>query len=210
MGYDRPRSSLCLASVAALASGCLVLVALLGPAVAAPTPAPAAPPSPPVASLLVRTPPPGTPAELQTSSVPGRLASAATAVVRMASTVGHKVNAISNTRLDQLFVPKAERQAVLAASRADVVDGADGGAPAAGAGAAPAAVTPVPPLTPAAGDVGAAPKRDRAADGAAVGLVVIFTGLALGILAPIVRSMRARKDLLPVRAEELAGGEVMR
>lgn len=214
MRYVRPRSSLCLASVVALSSCCLLLVALLvallGPAVAAPAPAPAAPPSAFVPSVTVRTPPPGTPAEPRTPSVPGRLALAGTALVRMASTVGLKVIAISNTRLDQLFAPKAERLAVLAASRAGVVDGADGDAPAAGAGAAPAGATPVPPLMPTAFDVGAAPKRDRAADWAAVGLVVVFTGIVLGILGPIVRSIRVRKDLLPVQAEECAGGAVMR
>lgn len=128
-------------------------------------------------------------------------------MVRMASTVGHKVIVISNTRLDQLFVPKSERLPVLAASRAGVVDGADGGALATGAGGTPAGATPASPLTPAVVDVGDAPKRDRAADWAAVGLVVVFAGIALSILAPIVRSMEARKDLLPVRAE---GGPVLR
>lgn len=210
MRHGRLRSGLCLAKVAALTSCCLLSAALQGLAVAARAPAPAAPPSLPAASGMVQTLAPGTPVEPQASSVKGRLALTGIAMVRMASTVGHKVIVISNTRLDQLFVPKPERLPVLAASRAGVVDGADGGALATGAGGTPVDSTPASPLTPAVVDVGDAPKRDRAADWAAVGLVVVFAGIALSILAPIVRSMGARKDLLPVRAEEYAGGPVLR
>lgn len=205
MGCGRSGSSLCLATLAALASCCLLLVTLLGLAIAAPAAVPAGPPPALVASVPVQTPPPGSAAEPQPSLV-GRLALARTAMVVMASTVAHKVVAVSNTRLDQLFAPKVERPAAVAALRAGVVDGADGGTPAGGATAAPAGAAPAPSPSSAAGDAGAAPKRDRVADWAAVGLVVLFTVMALGILAPIVRSMRARKDLLPVRTEEYTGG----
>lgn len=130
-------------------------------------------------------------------------------MVRMASTVAHKVLAVSNTRLDQVFAPKAERPVTVAASRAGVVDAADGETPAGGATAAPAGAAPVPPPSSAADHTEAASKRDRVADWAAVGLVVLFAVMALGILAPIVRSLRARKDLLLVRTE-YTGGAVMR
>lgn len=201
MGCGRSRSSLCLATLAALASCCLLMVTLLGLAIAAPALVPVAPPRAPVASVPVQTPPPGSPAEPQ-PSLAGRLA--------LARTVAHKVVAVSNTRLDQLFAPKAERPVAVAALRAGAVDGADGGTPAGGATAAPAGAAPVPPPSSAADDAGAAPKRDCVADWAAVGLVVLFTVMAWGILAPIVRSMRARKDLLPVRTDEYTGEAVVR
>ncbi|GAB0495495.1 hypothetical protein MMPV_006797 [Pyropia vietnamensis] len=210
MGHGRPRNSMYRATVVALSSCFLLLVALLGWAVAAPAPAPASPPSPPVASVVVHTPPPGTPAEPQASSVSERLALAGIAMVRMAGAVGHRVVAISNTRLDQLFASKAERLTVAGASRVGVAEGADGGgSTAGGAPASSTRATPVPPVTTAVVDAGTGPKRDRAANWAAVGLVLLFTLIALGILAPIVRSMRARKDLLPLRVEEYAGGAVL-
>lgn len=91
------------------------------------------------------------------------MALAGPAMVRMASTGGHKVMAIGNTRLDQLFAPQSERLAVLAVSQAGAVGGTDSGTPATGPGGAPTGATPPSPLTPAAVDEGTRTVLDRRA-----------------------------------------------
>jgi len=186
----------------------LLLVSLWAPA------APAVAVSPPLPaglssegpSTAVVTPPPESPAAFAS----GRLASARTVVVTLASTVGRKLLAISNTRLDQLFVPKGNRLSALSVSRAGAADGVNGKTPQAGAVAAAAAPprayptpgAPAPTANPAVLEAEAAPKRDRAADWAAVGLVLLFVAMGVGILAPVVRGLRERKTLLPMHNED--------
>jgi len=194
--------------VTASMSACILLLACswapAAPAVAVSPPSPADL-SPEVPSTVIVTPPSKSPAAFAL----GRLASARTVVATLAGTVGRKLLAISNTRLDQLFVPKEDRLTAPSVSRAGAADGVNGNTPKAGAAAAAAAPpgpypppgAPAPTANPAVLEAEAAPKRDRAADWAAVGLVLLFVAMGVGIVAPVVRGLRERKILLPMHSE---------
>lgn len=214
------RSPLRLATLVALSACCyLAAGGVLPLAEAAPAPSPAAPPPgapPPSAGAVVYTPPPRA-ANPPTPSVRGRLAAAQTVVVGAARTVGRKVLAIGDTRLDQLFVSKKAEEATPAGSRAAVEGGTPAGKGSAAAttppAAAPSPAAVPPPPVAAAGGAGSAAVvggRDRAADWAAAGLVLLFLAIAMGILAPIVRGVRERKTLLPGQADVFAVGEALR